>query len=180
MPTEVVSAWDLLTEAIRSDMAPEAVVVAPDGGAVKLADRVATSLALPLALGRKRRLSGEQVTVMEAVGDVRDRPMILVDDMVSTAATAVAAIKALLERGAAPDAVIAAPHGLLVGPAAQRLGEVPVRRLFLADTLTLPEGGRCPTTVVTVADRIAETISRLHGQSPSGVEPSAKGTFGPV
>jgi len=165
MPTEVISTWDLLTEALRSEVSPRSVVVAPDAGAVKLADRVASSLGLPLALVRKQRLNGEDVSVTEVVGDVAGRPMVLVDDMISTGGTAAASIAALLDRGAEPDAVVAAPHALLVGPAVERLRGLPLRRLLLADTLPLPEGGPCPTTVVTVADRIAETIARLHGAS---------------
>jgi ribose-phosphate pyrophosphokinase len=165
MPTEVVSAWDVITDALRSEVARDAVIVAPDAGAVKLADRVARSLARPLALVRKQRLSGEQVSVTEVVGDVQGRPLVIVDDMISTAGTTAAAIVALLERGAVPDVVIAAAHGLLVGPAAERLGGLPVRRLVLTDTLPRPEAVPCPTTVVTVAGPLAETIGRLHRES---------------
>ncbi len=167
MPTEVISAWDVLTQALRSEVSPDAVVVAPDEGAVKLADRVASSLALPLALVRKCRLSGEHVSVTEVVGDVRDRPMVLVDDMISTGGTISAAIAALLERGAAPDAVIAAPHGLLVGPVSERLANLPVRHLFLSDTLPVSADAPCRTTVVSVASHLAEAVARLHHGPPS-------------
>ena len=86
---------------------PDAVVVAPDEGALKLADRYATALGLPLAFVRKRRLSGDKVCVEEVVGDVRGRQVVLVDDMVSTGGTIAGAIAAVLERGSVSGVLVA-------------------------------------------------------------------------
>src|SRR5690606_36700900 len=97
-------------------------VVSPDAGRVRVADRWADRLGAPLAIVHKRRDPdvAHQVTVHEVVGEVRDRVCVLVDDMIDTAGTICAAADALFANGAA-DVIAAATHGVLSGPAADRL-----------------------------------------------------------
>jgi len=162
VPLEVVSAQPMLARALRPRVTSDAVVVAPDEGALKLADRYATELGLALAFVRKRRVSGEKVVVGEVVGDVGGRRVVLVDDMVSTGGTIAGALTALLDRGSASGVLVAATHGLLVGPIAERLRGLPIDGLFLTDTVPPRSDAPCPMTVIGVAALLAERIVELH------------------
>lgn len=167
IPLEHLSAVDLLAEAIRPPAArDDAVLVSPDLGAAKLAERYAARLGLPIAIVHKTRTSGTDVTVGGLVGDVRGRAPIVIDDMISTGGTLAAAIGAVLAAGAVPDVTIAASHALLVGPAAERLARLPIRRLVATDSLTLPLPPGVRLERVSLAPLLAEAIRRLHGGSP--------------
>jgi ribose-phosphate pyrophosphokinase len=173
VPVEIVSARQSLAEAVRPEVRGQAVVVAPDEGALKLAQQFAAELGLGLAVVAKRRLSGELVSVEEVVGDVRGRSVIVVDDMISTAATIAAAVGALLDRDALADFVVAAVHGLFVGAATDRLRELPIRRLFVTDSLPLRSGVPGATSVVSVARLLADHIAQLHGDHVRSAESPA-------
>ena len=165
MPLEHVSAISALVEAVRQAIPENAVVVASDLGATKLAEQWARLLDLPAALVHKKRVSGDVVHVRDITGDVAGRAPILVDDMISTGGTLVAAAKCLLDAGARPEIVVAATHGLLVGEAVERLAQLPLKRLLVTDTVIVPAdaAARLPLTVVTVAPLLADCIRRLHG-----------------
>ena len=129
IPVEHVSAVPILAEAVRPSVPRNAVIVSPDLGAVKMAERYAKLLDLPVAIIHKTRISGAEVSVQRIVGDVRDKQVLVVDDMISTGGTIEKAIKALLEAGCLSSGIkVAASHGLLVGPAAERLGNCLSRR----------------------------------------------------
>src|SRR5918994_4325095 len=87
IPVEHVSAISLLADAVRSSVHKDAVVVSPDLGAVKMAERYAKLLDLSVAIIHKTRVSGTEVNVQRIIGDVRDREMIFVDDMITTGGT---------------------------------------------------------------------------------------------
>ena len=99
IPVEQVSAIPTLAEAVRSSVHKDAVVVSPDLGAVKMAERYAKLLNLSVAIIHKSRVSGTEVSVQRIVGDVRGREILIVDDMITTGATIEKAVKALLEAG---------------------------------------------------------------------------------
>jgi ribose-phosphate pyrophosphokinase len=156
-----LTAVPILAGALRPLVRGEAIVVAPDLGAVKLAERYAAALDLPVAIVRKRRLSGEQVHAVEVVGDVRDRRPLIVDDMITTAGTMEAAARAVLDRGCRPEVILAATHGLFVGPARERLGALPVEHLVVSDTVRPPSGSDLRPTVVGVGGLLADTLASL-------------------
>jgi len=164
MPLEHVSAISALVAAVRSNIPENAVVVASDLGATKLAEQWARLLDLPAALVHKKRVSGDVVHVRDITGDVAGRAPILVDDMISTGGTLVAAAKCLLDAGARPEIVVAATHGLLVGEAVERLAQLPLKRILVTDTVLVPPtaAARLPLTVVSVAPLLAECIRRLN------------------
>lgn len=164
IPTETVRAVEVLAEAAASDDdLDRAVVVAPDLGAAKLAQRYGEHLDLPVAVVHKRRLSGETVEARDVTGEVAGRRPLVIDDMISTGATIQAAIDAVVERGAIGEATVVATHGLLVDPAVQRLAALPIRRLIVTDTTTPPPAPGVPVEVVSVAGDLAAAISNLHG-----------------
>jgi ribose-phosphate pyrophosphokinase len=162
--TEMLTAVPTLARAMSC--ADDDVVVAPDLGAAKLAERYGALLGLPVAVVRKTRISGTEVRVEELVGDVEDRRPIIVDDMIATGGTIEAAITAVLDRGARPDVTVAATHGLLVDPASERLRSSPVRQIFVTDTVGSGAPTDLPLVVASCHLVLAEAIRRLHEGRP--------------
>jgi ribose-phosphate pyrophosphokinase len=162
MPLEHLTAVPLLADALRPTLAEGAVLVAPDLGATKLAERYARLLGLPVAFVHKRRVSGERVTVRGVTGEVRDRFPLVVDDMITTAGTVEAAIHAVLDAGSRPEVTVAATHGLLVGVAAGRLRGLPIARLVTTDSVAAPDVGTLALERVPLAPLLADAIGRLH------------------
>lgn len=160
-PLEHLTAVPLLAEAVGGD-APDRVVVAPDLGAARLADRYARTLNLPVAMVHKTRVTGEEVVARGLTGDVRDRVPVIVDDMISTGATVAAAAAALAEAGARPGATIVATHGLFVTGALGRLRALRPERVIVTDTVTGPDAAGLPLHVVSVAPLLADAVKRLH------------------
>lgn len=161
-PLEHLTAIPVLAERLRVVGTAGRVVVAPDLGASKLAERYARLLDLPVAFVHKRRLSGEEVTVRDVTGEVKDRLPLVVDDMITTGGTVEAAVRAVLDAGARAEVVVAATHGLLVGKAVERLAALPVKRVVTSDSV-LSSPGSLPIERVSLASLLAEAISRLHG-----------------
>jgi ribose-phosphate pyrophosphokinase len=164
MPVEMLTAVPVLAAALRPMIADSAVVVAPDLGAVKLAQRYASLLGRPVAVVRKVRTSGAAVEAHELVGDVSGRPRVIVDDMISTGATIAAAMDLIVASGGVEDAVVAATHGLLVGGAIDQMTTRGLQRLLVTDTVATPRAS--PVEVCSVAGLLGDTIGRLHRNEP--------------
>ncbi len=150
-------------ESIREQLGP-IVLVSPDVGNVKRANRYASYLGGDFAIIDKRRKSGSEVVSTNIIGDVKGRTVLMVDDMISTAGTMCEAAKLVMEHGAV-DVVAAATHPVLVGLAMERLQEAPISRVIVTDTI--PTDGRCnpiqsKLTELSVADLIGEAIHRIH------------------
>ncbi|MER7847252.1 ribose-phosphate diphosphokinase [Kitasatospora sp. NPDC096077] len=138
-------------------------IVSPDAGRVKVADQWCDRLDAPLAIIHKRRDVTQANTILSAdvVGDVKDRVCVLVDDMIDTAGTICAAADALFENGAA-DVVVAATHGVLSGPAADRLKNSRVSEFVFTNTLPTPaELQLDKITTLSIAPSIAAAIREV-------------------
>jgi ribose-phosphate pyrophosphokinase len=171
---EAVSAVPLLASRLAPFLPPDAVIVAPDLGAVRLAERYAALLERPTAVVRKHRLSGSSVRVEEVVGEVAGRTPVIVDDMITTGATICAAAQEVRNHGALPSLLVAATHAVLVGPAVQRLGELAVERLLVTDSLPPHADIALPIDVVSIDRLLADSIARLHDDEPlDDLEPFA-------
>ncbi|MEQ7128538.1 ribose-phosphate pyrophosphokinase [Actinopolymorpha sp. B11F2] len=162
MPVEMLTAVPILAHALRASIPSDAIVVAPDLGAVKLAEHYASQLGTRVVVVRKTRETGTRVRAEEVVGNIRGRPAVIVDDMISTGGTIEAAVRTLLEHGAAPDMVVAATHGLLVRPATDRLDALPIRRILVTDTIDQREKKPPSVDVHSIAPMLADAIGRLH------------------
>lgn len=160
-PVEHASAVPVLVEALRQRMPSNAVVVSPDLGAVKRAELFARPLGLNVAVVHKHRLSGAEVQAEGVVGEVKGHHAIVVDDMISTGGTLVAAINAVLAAGAQNPVTVVASHGLFVGPAAQRLASMPIERIIVSDSVPGPVSASLPLERIGCAPVLASVIRRL-------------------
>ena len=137
------------------------VVVSPDSGRVRVAEKWADSLGgVPLAFIHKTRdpLVPNQVKANRVVGDVKGKTCILTDDMIDTGGTIAGAVKLLREDGA-KDVIIAATHGVLSDPAAQRLADCGAREVIVTNTLPITPDKHFPAlTVLSIAPLLASTI----------------------
>lgn len=140
----------------------EAVVVSPDVGGVARANDFRQRLGLPLAIIAKHRPRPDAIEIVEMVGDVRGRPAIVLDDMISTGSTMVEAARELRARGATA-VYAAATHGVFALDALEMLRQAPVERWVVTDTVPLPAAdGAEMLQVLSVASLLAESIRRIH------------------
>ena len=163
-PVDHLWALPTLADYVAEQWGNEALtVVSPDSGRVRVADIWADRLAAPLAIIHKRRDPDvpNQVSAHELVGDVKGRTCLLVDDMIDTAGTIVAAAAALKKNGAA-RVIVAATHAVFSDPAVERLSGDAVDAVVVMDTLPIPEDKRFEKlTVLSVAPLIARAISAV-------------------
>ncbi|HKI83996.1 MAG TPA: ribose-phosphate pyrophosphokinase [Candidatus Krumholzibacteria bacterium] len=137
-------------------------VVAPDVGSIKMARAFAKRLGAPLAIIDKRRPRPNEAEVMNFIGDVRGKNVVLFDDMIDTAGTMSDAIRELQKQGAL-SIDICATHALFSGPALQRLNEAPVREVVVTNTIAFHRHTECPKVVVLdISPLLAEAIKRIH------------------
>jgi ribose-phosphate pyrophosphokinase len=166
IPVEVLTATSVLVTALRDRELGRSVIVAPDLGAVKLAERFAAAVGLPVAVVRKSRITGTSVRAEELVGDVEGCRPIVVDDMISTGATIEATARLLEVHGALPGTVVAATHALLLDSALDRLAQLGLARLLVTDTVRVPPVAPPVLEVCSVAALLSDAIGRLHREEP--------------
>lgn len=97
------------------------------------------------------------------MGDVCDKEVLIIDDMITTGGTLEKAIEALLEAGCSIEGIkVVATHALFVGPAAERLGKLPIEKMYVTDSVPAPEEFPVPIQVLSLSGLLAETVHRLH------------------
>ncbi len=162
IPVDHLYARPAFLPAFRSLTEEDIVVVSPDVGGVKLCRAYSKSLGAGLAIVDKRRVSGSETKVEHLVGDVRGKHALIVDDLISTGGSISDAARIVVEHGAA-DACLAATHGVLCGPAKERLDGAPVQRIFLTDSIPVPEERRPEKLeIVSLAPMLAKAIDSIH------------------
>jgi ribose-phosphate pyrophosphokinase len=162
-PVDHLTALPVLTDYLRREGPSGMVIVAPDAGRVRAAERFAQHLDADLAIVRKRRAKDtvNVVEAMDVVGPVNGRCCVLVDDMIDTAGTVCAAAELLVEEGAA-EVWAMATHGVLSDPALDRLKASPLTRVIVTNTLPLAEDRRIDKIeVLSVAEIIADAIDAV-------------------
>lgn len=143
------------------------IVVSPDLGSVTRARNFANKIGCGLAIVDKRRPKANVSEVMNIIGDVRDKKVILVDDMIDTAGTLCNAAAALIERGGATSVTACATHAVLSGPAIERIENSVISKLVLLDTVPV-EGAKLidKFDVLSVAPTFARAIERIYADQP--------------
>ncbi|MBL1216196.1 MAG: ribose-phosphate pyrophosphokinase [Planctomycetes bacterium] len=166
IPVDHLTAAPVFCEYFRSirDELGDLALVSPDVGNVKVANMYASLLEGELAIIDKRRCSGTDVKAVTMIGDVKDRSVLMIDDMISTAGTVCEAAKLVRDRGA-KRVMVAATHGVLAGMAMERLADPSIDRVILTDSI--PLDGRCDAIkdklICLSVDRLmAEAIYRIN------------------
>ncbi len=138
------------------------VVVSPDLGGVTRARTFAHHLNLPLAIIEKRRPRPNESEVLNIIGEIQGKNAIIIDDIIDTAGTITNAAKVLKEKGA-KDVYITATHGVLSGPAMERIASSVVEKCVITDTIPLPEGVKAEKIeVVSAAPAFAAAIKNIN------------------
>ena len=159
-PVDHLAGWPLLADYVREHHERELVVVAPDAGRVKTAEKLAGALGAPLAFLHKRRSRHEahKVEVREVVGEVAGMHCVMIDDIIDTAGTIVQGAEVLMSAGA-DRVTAAATHGIFSGPAIDRLKNAPIGEIVVTNTLPLPEDKHIDKVVVlSIAGLLADAI----------------------
>ncbi len=153
----------VLVDELRKTFDASAVFVSPDAGGVERARAFSKRLNAGLAIIDKRRERANESEVMHLIGDVKGKDCIIVDDMIDTAGTLAGAARALAHEGAR-RVVACATHGILSGPAIQRINESPLSEVIVTDTVPLsPEARNCAKIrQVSIARLLGEAIKRIH------------------
>ena len=146
------------------DKCEDMMVVSPDVGSVARARAFAQKLHMQLAIVDKRRQKANQCEVMNVIGDVKGKKCILFDDMVDTAGSLCNAAKAIVEIGGATEVYACATHGVLSGPAIERIEESCIQELLLLDTIPYPsDQPKCSKIqYISTASVFAEAIRRIY------------------
>lgn len=160
IPLDHLYSSAVLTEYWRNQLKPGSVIVSPDMGGVKLARAYAKRLNADFAIIDKRRPKANDVEIMNIIGDVDGRDVLMIDDMIDTAGTLTQAASALKAQGAS-EIYAACTHPILSGTAIQKIIASPIKKIVATDTI--PMRASCEKIeVVSVAHIFAEAIARIH------------------
>jgi ribose-phosphate pyrophosphokinase len=162
-PVDHLTASPVLLEYLKENAGTDPVIVSPDAGRIKVAERFAQHLDADLAFIYKTRPKGMAniAVAREVIGDVEGRHCVIVDDMIDTAATLVAAAECLIEHGAA-DVWAMATHGVLSDPAIDRLKNAPIGRVVITNTVPLPSEKQIDKIeVLSIAPLIADALNAV-------------------
>lgn len=164
IPVDHLFAAPVILEHFKKSGIKDAVIVSPDSGGAERARFFAKHLNSNLAIIDKRREQANQADVMNIVGDVKGKICIMIDDMIDTAGTITKGAEALKEAGA-EKVIAAATHGVLSGPAVERIEKSPIEELVLTNTLDLENSHKLKKMkLLSVAPLIGEAIRRIHNE----------------
>src|SRR5688500_8368604 len=160
-PVDHMTAMPMLTQYFMDQpFEDELVIVSPDAGRVKMARNFADKIGCHWAVMEKERPAQQVAEIGYVVGDVRGKTAVLVDDMIDTAGTLVAAAETVIDEGAA-RVIACATHGVFSGPAFERLEESEIERIVVTDTIPLRPGAPDKITVLSTAQVLADSIRRI-------------------
>jgi len=157
-----ISSIPVFSEYIKNKKLDNIVIVSPDAGGVKRAQKLADQLDCSYASIHKKREGHNQVKAVSLVGDIKGKNCILFDDMVDTAGTIVEAAKMLKENGA-KSVYVCAAHGLFSGPAYERLDKAPIEEVIVTNTLPLKPNPPEKIKQINIAPLIADAIKKISG-----------------
>ena len=161
VPVDHLTAMPLFVEYFKGKNLKDLTVVAPDTGRAKAAKKLADRLGAQLAIMHKTRPEHNNVEIMNIIGDVEDRTLILFDDMVDTSRSVVHGLRALRKANPHKDVYLAATHGVFSGPAFQLMKEANFKEIVVTDTIPISDThGLDNLTILSTAPLLAESIQR--------------------
>lgn len=168
IPVDHLYGAPLLAKRYKKSMDENWVVVSPDVGSVGRARNFATRVNAPIAIVDKRRPKANAIEIMNVIGDVDGRTCLMVDDMIDTAGTICQGAEALVKNGA-KEVYACCTHGVLSGPAVERLKASPIKKLIVLDTINMSEevkeGLKDKLEIVSTAKTIARAIKAVYSDS---------------
>jgi ribose-phosphate pyrophosphokinase len=164
VPVENLTAVPAIADALKQHLETKSVIVSPDTGGIKLASAYASYLSRTAAVLHKERLNGTKTVVNRVVGEVRGRPCVIIDDMISTGGTIRNAVEALIEAGSREHFIVAATHPVFTSDAKKNLNHPSVRQIIVTDSIPFASDDWLPDRgikVVSLAPILAEAIRRF-------------------
>jgi ribose-phosphate pyrophosphokinase len=172
IPFDHLYSRTVIMDAIKKEKLPaeNSVVLAPDIGSAKMSQGYAKHLGMHFALIDKRRYAHNQAEVNHLIGDLKDMDVLIIDDMIDTAGTTVNAAQAALDEGARSVTAVAT-HGVLSGPAIERLSGSKIRKIIVTDTIDIPKEKYIDKMeIVSVGNVFGEAVNRIYkGESVSAL-----------
>ena len=165
IPVDHLYASPVLIKYLKELNIPDLVVVSPDAGGVERARAFARRLEVGLAIVDKRRTGPNVAEVLHIIGKVNGKNIVICDDIIDTAGTLVNTVHALKEKGA--DKIFAcSTHGVLSGPAIDRLRDAPLEKLIVTNTIPIDESKKLPNMVIlSVAGLLGEAIRSVYEET---------------
>ncbi|MDI9481359.1 MAG: ribose-phosphate diphosphokinase [Syntrophomonadaceae bacterium] len=163
IPVDHLPGVPTISEYFRTKgLAENAVVLSPDVGGVTRARDLAAKLGAPLAIVDKRRPAPNVSEVMNVIGDVQGKSVIVIDDIIDTAGTLCTAADVMMDKGAR-EVYACCTHGVFSGPAIERLSQAPFKEIIITNTIPLSKEKRLANmTILSVAPLVGEAILRIH------------------
>jgi len=162
IPVDHLSALPALHDYIKKNLILEnPIVVSPDAGGVERARQLANRLGCGIAIIYKRRPEPNKAEVLDVVGEIEGKEAIIVDDLIDTAGTMVAAANMLINRGA-KRVIACATHGVLSGPAVERLTNSPIEQVIITNTIPVGDKMFNKLKIVSIAPLLGEAVKRIH------------------
>ena len=166
IPVDEMQALPLLIKYFRKKKVQDLCVVSPDHGGATRARKMSEAFDCPIAIIDKRRPKPNVAEVMGIIGNVEGKNCILIDDMIDTAGTITAGVDMLKQKGA-KDVYIACTHGVLSGPAVERLSTCAAKEVFITNTIEITQEKKFDKLVsVSVAGLLAHTIENIENDLP--------------
>ena len=166
IPVDEMQALPLLIKYFRKKKVQDLCVVSPDHGGATRARKMSEAFDCPIAIIDKRRPKPNVAEVMGIIGNVEGKNCILIDDMIDTAGTITAGVNMLKQKGA-KDVYIACTHGVLSGPAIERLSTCAAKEVVITNTIEIPQEKKFDKLVsVSVAGLLAHTIENIENDLP--------------
>lgn len=166
IPVDEMQALPLLIKYFRKKKVQDLCVVSPDHGGATRARKMSEAFDCPIAIIDKRRPKPNVAEVMGIIGNVEGKNCILIDDMIDTAGTITAGVDMLKQKGA-KDVYIACTHGVLSGPAVERLSTCAAKEVVITNTIEIPQDKKFDKLVsVSVAGLLAHTIENIENDLP--------------
>lgn len=161
IPVDTLTAMPLFSNYLKKKKLADMVVVAPDTGRAKVAKKLADRIGARLAILHKVREKHHQSSVTHVVGYVKEKTVILTDDMIDTAGTITSGVEALRKKGCNKDIYVAATHALLSGPAVERMKKANFKEVIVTDSFPIPENKKFKgLKIISAAELLAEAVRR--------------------